>query len=446
MSRDTRPLKIGLLGPFGGGNLGDAATQQAIIENIRIYCPGAEIHGFSLNPWDTETRHGIPSFLMARLPAGVSMVSPRLPTKIQELVKQKRVVRVLYHQLLRTVAIPREIGLIVRSFHYIQGFDMLIVSGGGQLLDYWYGAFFQPYALLKWALLAKLRGTKVLFVSVGAGPIKSRVSQFFIKRTLSLASYRSYRDETAKQLIDSIGFHRDDPVYPDLAFSLNLSEPAQTKVSNSTIPVIGINPMTYFDPRIWPERDINIYNSYLGKLAQFVAWLVRRGHEIVLFPGEAIHDRYVINDLMAILAKDLSKDELAKVSDPPVMTVDELVALLATIDIIVASRFHGVVLAQRLCKPVLALTYHPKTEALMVDAGLAEYSVHIEKCDMQEFKHRFESLETRAPEIREQLRAKVQEHRVALEEQYTQIFSCLEENAPQLSPTLSQTGWSGETS
>jgi polysaccharide pyruvyl transferase WcaK-like protein len=323
---------------------------------------------------------------------------------------------------LRAVVVPREIALLFRSFRYLTDFDLLIVSGGGQLLDYWSGAFFQPYALLKWALLARMRGTQFMFVSVGAGPIDARLSWLFIKWALSFASYRSYRDEDSRRLIEGMGFHRDDPVYPDLAFSLHVAESARTRVSTSPKPVVGLNAMTYFDPRVWPERDIEVYKAYVTKLAEFAIWLVRRGHKIILFPGESVHDQWVIEDLTTLLAKELDEVEMRGVAHPEVATVDELIALLSETDIVVGSRFHSVVLAQLLHKPALALTYHPKAEAAMADAGQSRYCIRIGECDVEQLKERFEALEADAPRVTEQLKERTRECKRALEEQYTRLF------------------------
>src|ERR1700752_669685 len=56
-----RTMRIGLLDHMGYGNLGDAATQEALIANIRSRVPDAEVIGFSFNTHDTQKRHNIVS-------------------------------------------------------------------------------------------------------------------------------------------------------------------------------------------------------------------------------------------------------------------------------------------------------------------------------------------------------------------------------------------------
>ena len=64
MNRVTK--RIGLLDHVGGGNLGDDATLTAVTQNIKTRWPHAQIAGFSMNPTDTEKRHGIPSYAIRR--------------------------------------------------------------------------------------------------------------------------------------------------------------------------------------------------------------------------------------------------------------------------------------------------------------------------------------------------------------------------------------------
>ena len=47
---DGATKRIGLLDHVGGGNLGDDATQTAVIQNIKTRGPHAQIAGFSTNP------------------------------------------------------------------------------------------------------------------------------------------------------------------------------------------------------------------------------------------------------------------------------------------------------------------------------------------------------------------------------------------------------------
>jgi hypothetical protein len=56
------PKKAGLLDHMGGGNLADDATQIAVIHNIKNRWRDAEVIGVSMNPYDTQKRHGIPSY------------------------------------------------------------------------------------------------------------------------------------------------------------------------------------------------------------------------------------------------------------------------------------------------------------------------------------------------------------------------------------------------
>ena len=57
---------IGLLDHLGGGNLGDDATLQAVMQNIKSRWPDAKIVGLSMNPDDTQRRHGIAAYPIRR--------------------------------------------------------------------------------------------------------------------------------------------------------------------------------------------------------------------------------------------------------------------------------------------------------------------------------------------------------------------------------------------
>jgi hypothetical protein len=50
---------VALLSPYDGGNLGDAAIQQTVVENLMRIHPGIRIIGITLDPAKTAARHQI---------------------------------------------------------------------------------------------------------------------------------------------------------------------------------------------------------------------------------------------------------------------------------------------------------------------------------------------------------------------------------------------------
>src|SRR5262245_25973947 len=206
--------KIGLLDHMGGGNLGDDATQDAVMHNIKSRWPHAVIIGFSLNPSDTQQRHGIPSYAIRTktwdLGAGRRDSSqPREPTTFKQKVKAVARSHRLLFTLLRamhTVALRlpkqflKELRFLLQSFRVVRSLDLLVISGGGQLTE-WFGPWQFPYTIFKWVLLAKLARVRCMFLNVGAGPLTRPLSKFFVRRALRFADYAAFRDEQSRTLV-----------------------------------------------------------------------------------------------------------------------------------------------------------------------------------------------------------------------------------------------------
>lgn len=371
-----RPLRVGLLGPFGGGNLGDAAIQQSMIEAIRRAHPRAEIVGISLDPGDTYRRHGIRSLAIGRGARGGWRHSAEAdgehgpPTDAMS----RRGRRSAAGRARRALS---ELRGLLGAFRTLRRLDLLVVSGGGQLDDYWGGPWHHPYALFTWTALARLALVRVAMVSLGAGPISSRMSERLIRRALSFAHYRSFRDERSRALIARIGFDRGDAVVPDLAFGLKHA-PAPRATGVRTV---GVGPLPYLDGTDghWPVDDPPRAEAYRRRLRELVGALVGAGYRVRLLPGEAHHDRRVIAELLEALRNEgVLPNGDQRATAPPIATAAELVSAIAGCDAIVSSRFHGVLLALMLGRPVVALSYHEKIDELMEAAGLGGYGLPIE--------------------------------------------------------------------
>ena len=59
------------------------------------------------------------------------------------------------------------------------------------------------------------------------------------------------------------GFLRNDPVFPDLAFSLDKSRFTEGPRQLDAWRQIRVSPMVYCDPRFWPIKNEATYPRYL---------------------------------------------------------------------------------------------------------------------------------------------------------------------------------------
>src|SRR5215469_6563137 len=169
--------RIALLTPYSGGNLGDAATQDAIIANLRVRLPNSQFSGLTLNGDNFVERHGTGAFPLYasrqpffRLPprsvpdpphaessagraTGTGLTSRRLRKLVSRapglgwcLKAIRDLAERVYGELLHSI----------RGYRFLRTQHLLIVSGGGQLDEEWGGPGGHPFALLKWAVLARI--------------------------------------------------------------------------------------------------------------------------------------------------------------------------------------------------------------------------------------------------------------------------------------------------
>ena len=120
--------------------------------------------------------------------------------------------------------LARELAHLGRSFKVLRSLDTLIIAGGGQLCELWRGPWSHPYNVFKFSVLTKLANRKLLFLNVGAGPLNSFLGRAFVKCSVYLADYVSFRDVESQTLVHRPGGERQTHVFPDSAYALDISE------------------------------------------------------------------------------------------------------------------------------------------------------------------------------------------------------------------------------
>lgn len=441
--------KIGIFGHVGTQNLGDEIIITAVIQNIRSRYPDAQIRAFTFNPEDTRVRHGIAAFPIRRKsataqqgaqPSNASTVgnSEKTPASetggIKGVLKKIpflfRFLKAMQAGLGLLLGFLAEIGFLARSFKNLKGTDLLLIAGSGQLTDQSGGPWAYPYTFYKWTLLARILGTKIAFLSTGTSKLDSSLSRFFFRTALLRADYRSCRDISSGKQVDSLGISGGPVmVVPDLAYSLHM--PATDSSSAHALPVVGINPIPYFHEFLWHQANRGIYEKYVETQAAFAAWLMDKGYAVRFFPTQLRADPPAIQDILAAMKRKHPGISAPLLVDPPLRSTDDLISAMGQMDIIVAARFHGVLVSHLLHKPVLAVSYHHKTADLMARMGQAECTLDIDACTLDALISRFTFLESQGNIISAELERRVPPCRAALASQYDQVFGLLEQNTAQ---------------
>jgi polysaccharide pyruvyl transferase WcaK-like protein len=436
----TLSIRVGIIGHVGNENLGDESIIAAVIQNVRRRHPDAEIFGFTLNPSDTKERHGITSYPIRRKLEGNwtdtsadessapgPAPNPSALQRAKALIKNTPVlsslVRVAQDAIESIPKIIAEISFLRDSRQHVKGLDLLIFAGSHQLNDFVGGPWSFPYTVLKWTLLAKRAGAQVVFLSLGAGPIDTGLGRSFIRRALKNASYRSYRDVTAKRVIDALGVSRTDEVVPDLAFSLD-SPVASKETHPPGRLVVGINPMPLYTD-YWHETDFGKYEIYVGKLAAFADGLVDRGCEVHFIPTQLKVDPPVIADVRKQMARNVEPEYQGLIVEPTTKTLGDLRSALAHVDIMVATRYHGILLSLALEKPVLAIAYHSKSRDVMEWLGLGDYVIDGDDFSPSALAEMVSALEKERDSVTSSLREQLPGFRSAVQAQYDEVFEIL---------------------
>lgn len=435
--------KVGLLSPCGHGNLGDAAIQQAVIAELRSRYPHADIIGITLVPADTFRRHGIRTIPLGGasplhygiVPNGAGSAGD-LRSDSANGTTGSRSRSGLSDFLARGVLgamrklLPKGMPWAIRQdlLHWklawstVRDLDWLVVSGGGQIDDFWGGPWGHPWAMFKWSLLARLAGCRVLIVSVGAGTTDAALSRFLIRQALRLAHYRSFRDEGSRDIVRRIGFFRDDPVQPDLAYGLSAPRVNEQSLPRSQARRrIAIAPMAYARPGIWPAADAERYDRYIQKLSELSVRLLEDGYAVSLIHSDG-PDTKAVTDVHERVTRVIPGACCERFECPHTTQVGQFLAACQGADMIVASRLHGVILSHVIGTPVIALSYDRKVRVAMQETAQEEECLDIDGFSVTEAYRAIRAMLVRHEEHRATVESHVRAFQVRLAQQYDEIF------------------------
>lgn len=331
-------LRIMLAGGFGNGNFGNDASLQTALLVLRAAFPEAALEVLCDEPAIIAARLGLPGMKLALRPSGV--------------------LKLLDNLLLR---IPSGLFNWLRAFWIARRFDVMLWPGTGVFDDYRTGPMGFPAQVFRWSVVARLMGKKLIFYGVGAGPIVNPLSRFFLKTAARCAHHRSYRDSGSKAFMASIGVDETrSPVMPDIVIGQQVDEPPPVRSAPPLTICLGV--MSYRGWRI----DEALGDDYREKLARFVRWAEAREYRVRFLVAEP-SDARALTKLKTLLGDDVDR------GGGDMVVLDDVMNSIRECDIVIGSRFHVLVAGLKLNRPCVSLSYGPKHDLLMSEAGLGEF-------------------------------------------------------------------------
>lgn len=451
--RRSRTCRVGIIGTYGQGNLGDEAVfvsfMQWAAENAPHIVPVAlcpnpayieetyRVSAYPVSPRHAGTvrraeggeRGPAPAGPHRRLgnaPAATGRLIGRLrESAVDALPGLARILRPPWRLLKGFLVAAR---FLPRQLRIARSLDGVIVLGGGQIHDFWDGPFGHPIALFSWALASRMAGKPFGMLSIGAIELMHGMSRRLIRATIRLSVCATVRDRESAVRVAAFGVGRACAIYPDLAWGLDLTRcgrPAGASAQPRQPPprTIGVCPMAYRHPTLWARREADAegYARYVGEMAAFCNRLSGQGYDVVLFPTQIRMDMAAVRDVLERVPPELAH----RVSVWPVNGVADLVACLASVDVVVSSRFHGVLLSLCAGRPVLSLAYQRKCNALLEELGEGQFGLDIHDFSAQQLWDGFERLRDRFGAYAARLQAHVEENRRRLDAQYQGYFAGL---------------------
>ena len=393
--------KVGLFGLIGSGNSGNDASAETVVGYLREAHPDAVVDALCSGPERVRARYGLDA----------------APLYWYDRFGQRKTGA--------TAALLKVLGKGIDTFRiasWARRHDAVIAPGAGALeTTLPQRAWGYPYSLLVLAASGRLFRTKVALVSVGADLINKRTNRWVSNATARLASYRSYRDDYSREAMRQRGIDTSsDRVYPDLVFGV----PTPPYDPGDPL-LIGVGVMAYYGSNDDRKQAAQIHARYNETMTCFTQWLVDNGYRVRLFGGDNKFDGEIAEKIQADLRRDLPDIEPGRITIASISTYPDLIREMAPVGMVVATRYHNVMCALKLCKPTISLGYSRKFISLMADMGLPEFHQFAGSPDVDRLIEQFKELESRRAELQQQMAERNAAHRQSLAEQFALLSGLL---------------------
>ncbi len=322
---------------------------------------------------------------------------------------------------------PKEVSFIASS-------DMQLDVAGVSFIDG--REKFLPFNILT-ILTALLFKVPVYKLSQAMGPFKNPVNRFFAKRYLFKCMRIFARGEATLKNFDQLKvpagiLHRADDIvflndFGDPVTSENLSRIEMTlaELDGKNSDIIGFCPSAVIYKKSLKERW-----DYIDLNIRIIEFLQSRKYHVLLFPNatrEDNPDELMNNDIPVIreIMARIREKHTSMVSEITVVDFDAnsdgIKRFIEKTSLCLVSRFHAMIFALNLHKPLIVIGWSHKYEEVLKQFDLSDYVFDYKNLDLTKIGIAIDKLEKNHTIIAEQIKSNLVKCRAEARRQFDHI-------------------------
>jgi polysaccharide pyruvyl transferase CsaB len=313
------PPVIGIIGSYGGLNLGDEAILASAVAQLRAAAPQAEIVVFSRDAEHTRQHHDVD----------------------------------------RTVNVRNALRDQIRP--EVARLDLLLLGGGGILYDT------EAQVYLREVELAHEAGVPTFAYAIGVGPLHKPEERRAVRTGLNRMAGITVREVTAKRVCQEIGVTVPVEVTADPAFLLEPQDFTDNMLVREGIPCDArLVAFSIREPGpAAPGLDGPEPHHLVAAAADFC--IERYGATIVFVPMERV-DRQESHTVLALMSRSESAYVLRHDYHP-----SQIMGLVGRCELAIGMRLHFLIFAALTGTTMMALPYASKVGDLLTSLGVGDW-------------------------------------------------------------------------
>lgn len=374
-----------ITGGWGYGNKGDNAIFEGMRQSFSEKFPHAPLVITSFSQKEMLEQHGLES-----LPSVHRLLSVRKPLSVFRWLALA-VWRLSGRRVLLVPSLRRHLNAMREA-------SVVILGGGGYFNDAWPDMLRSRYVEFE---LAHAAGTPVMLYGQTIGPFSDATISKSLRSQLSRVAMVAYRDQQSLGVLMACGLNEAARMYTadEANLLIPVPRPVGTQVEGVRIGVM----VQKFRPhlsRSGPSAAgrIPTERAYADELVAALLTIAdqQQSAQFVFIPSTRWDEPFCASIFNRFAERNSTRAML--LSDP---NAKQFIAACQSVNLMVSTNMHPVILAATAGNPSVAISYHYKLDDYMQSIGLAGFVLRIDDFSAESLSARCMSALERLPELRD---------------------------------------------